>query len=435
MRPVSEPSIAAFLHYLSECRPDLPNIEGIAPEERASLVQQFESARGGAYDERRWRDFLKDPISNAPRSWLSRLLGDHSSRQRGSYDPLSRYKIVPNKAIFFFTSEDLALRDYIKEHWNALHEATGDFLDIYDYVIDYRRGYQSFTREFVAQLKPIPGANLDAILDVGLPSALLWSDEASVLLPLADVGDDPKRIRRRLRAILELVPRDGPLTQWQVDELESLSVEAADFDAGPNLVAAAEPCDVFLSYRRRDVDVLRNVRRVIESVGLKTWFDAQIPCGDRFRSRIRKQIEAATSTVVCRTPSAVKSPWVQYEAKLAMQLGTAMPLGFNLNTVPLTLSSLNVVMFGSNDFRVENPRARTILDQMCERARTNESIRQDLQRRVLQEAEAKLTQDLSQSEARRQLRRLMKWRATNPGLETDRVGRLISILDTQLKGY
>lgn len=377
MRPISEPSIAAFLHYVSELHPDLPALGGIEPEKRVRLVQEFEAAREGTYDERRWRDFLEDPLVNAPRrSWLGRLLWDRNRRQRGHHDPLARYKMVPNKAIFFFTSEDAALRNYIKHNWNALHETSGDFLDIYDYVIDYTDGYQTFTREFVAQLRPIPGASVDAVLDVGLPSVLLWSEEASVLLPLADVGDDAAKIRNRLRAILRLVPRDGPLTQWQVDELESLGVETAEIGARPTADATAEPCDVFLSYRRRDADLMQDVRRVIEGVGLKTWFDAQIPCGERFRSRIRKQIEAATSAAICLTPSAATSPWVQYEAKLAAQRGTAMPLGFNLNAVPPALGSLNIVMFGPDEFHADNPRARAILDQMSERARTTHTCTQ-----------------------------------------------------------
>jgi hypothetical protein len=342
--------------------------------------------------------------------------------------------MVPNKAIFFFTSEDAALRAYINSNWNALHETSGDFLDIYDYVIDYTDGYQTFTREFVAQLRPIPGASVDAILDVGLPSVLLWSEEASVLLPLADVGDDATKIRKRLRAIQELVPRDGPLTQWQVDELESLDVETSEIGARQTPDAKAEPCDVFLSYRRRDAEVMQGVRRLIEDVGLKTWFDGQIPCGERFRSRIRKQIEVATSAVICLTPSAAKSPWVQCEAKLAAERGTAIPLGFNLDAVPPALGSLNIVMFGPDEFRADNPRVLAILDQLSARARTPHTSPQLAPPvRALDEAELKLNQDhLSIAEAERQLRRLKNWRATNPGEESDRVERLITLLSKRL---
>ncbi len=375
MNPISTPSIAAFLHFMTERNPAIPSFEKLSPADIQGFIEKFESYRGGRYDERRWRDFMQHPKLCGRTKFASVATTWMSNRLRGDSDPLQRYRSVPNKAIFLYTSQDRILRDYLEGHWNAIHEETGDFLDIYDYTIDCARSnYQSFTRDYVNSLKPIPGVSVQAVSDVGLPCMLIWSSTTSVFLPLADVAQDKNAITRRLRRILSILPRETGLHRVNVGDLQAaLEVETVGVNArGANdvsLQVEPEPCDVFLSYRRTDRPLIDQIRLVIEGSGLKTWFDEQIPCGERFHTRIRTQIEAATSTIVCLTKDAITSPWVKTEATLAAQRGTMLPLAFDLHEVqiPSPFAEVNVVHFSADTFKQENLQVKRLLQQMTER--------------------------------------------------------------------
>ena len=166
-------------------------------------------------------------------------------------------------------------------------------------------------------------------MDVGLPCVLLWSMNASVALPLADVAGEPGALRDRIRKIIKIIRGDSPLTEWHLSDLVSLEVGrgiAPHTGSADNEIPT--PCDVFISYSRSDSNLMERVKSILSSRGIACWVDQMLSCGERFRKRIRAQIEAAKATIALFTPMSVRRPWVLAECRHAMALERLMPLSF-----------------------------------------------------------------------------------------------------------
>src|SRR6056297_1659729 len=142
MGPISKPSILGFLHYLTIHHPAIETVSDLPRKRLEQILAEFEASRGLDYGNSQhfWRLFVSDPISGGlplrKRAAFSiprlRFVNTYKSI---AADPLRRYRSIPNKAIFFYTSEDIGLINYLETHWDAIHETSGDVLDIYDYAI------------------------------------------------------------------------------------------------------------------------------------------------------------------------------------------------------------------------------------------------------------------------------------------------------------
>jgi TIR domain len=202
------------------------------------------------------------------------------------------------------------LRNYIKNHYSSFHEKSGDRLDIYDYTIS-NNNLESFSRDYIASLAPIPGVQAD----IRLPCLILWSNNGEVIVPMGDLNTSEK-ILTRMNNIYEIIGTD-PIDQQAIDEL--LCIEYFDkHDKQPKEIEAT-PCDIFISYSHTDQ---KQVQRLVDKIGLKgveTWHDESIRYGERFVPRIFSQINASKMVVVCWSEKAVKSSWVKSEARYALK--------------------------------------------------------------------------------------------------------------------
>jgi hypothetical protein len=448
MGPISEPSILAFLHYLSENHPEIKTLANLSEDALKGLILEFEGARN-PYDScrgthpTRWKNFIADPISGGLPTrkrvaFSLRKLRFKSRFKSIAIDPLERYRLIPNKAIFFYTSEDTDLSAYLTQHWDAIHEMSGDYVDIYDYEIRISSGnrgqYQSFTRDYVQSLSNIPGLTLGSIMDCGLPCLCVWSMESSVTIPLADVTSSKKKLRNRIFNIIKVLARSGALTEWQVDELESIKqVERFGQTASFSRLDPI-PCDVFISYTRSERSLADSVGKQLDRRGLVPWFDQGIPCGDRFRSRIRVQMEYAGVSLICLTERAKKSPWVLFESLFASELGTALPVLFGQVAPFDPISSLH-------HFRMESPEdlerestADPLLKTIESKAVARRKIREKAEvskaeKMALVEAANVLKNSPTKGQARRQIRRLHKWKECHPNLNHERANELLRRLE------
>lgn len=76
--------------------------------------------------------------------------------------------------------------------------------------------------------------------------------------------------------------------------------------------------DVFLSYSRKDSQMMRRVRDDLRDAGLRVWTDEALEPGtEAWESEVEKAIREAHCLVVLLSPDAHASEWVRNEITLA----------------------------------------------------------------------------------------------------------------------
>ncbi len=79
---------------------------------------------------------------------------------------------------------------------------------------------------------------------------------------------------------------------------------------------------VFISYSRRNKSIAERIARDLSDAGMDVWVDwRQIQAGEFWQDEIFRGIERSEIVVVCLSPSAVKSEWVQREVNTANDQG------------------------------------------------------------------------------------------------------------------
>jgi TIR domain-containing protein len=84
--------------------------------------------------------------------------------------------------------------------------------------------------------------------------------------------------------------------------------------------------EVFVSYSRKDASLVAPIEAQLRELGIDAWIDRETPSGERYRQVLRAQLQAAKAVLVCWSPSALESTWVDYEADTAIELGTYIPV-------------------------------------------------------------------------------------------------------------
>lgn len=77
---------------------------------------------------------------------------------------------------------------------------------------------------------------------------------------------------------------------------------------------------LFLSYSRSDIWIMRSVLYHLQSYGIHVWVDTRTERGTEWRGEIENAIAKCNSFAIIITPESVKSPWVASEYKRAIEL-------------------------------------------------------------------------------------------------------------------
>lgn len=72
--------------------------------------------------------------------------------------------------------------------------------------------------------------------------------------------------------------------------------------------------DVFLSYKRDERAAIETIASRLRELGLTVWFDASMSAGETFNAEIDREARAAKAILVCWSPAARQSEWVNAEA-------------------------------------------------------------------------------------------------------------------------
>lgn len=84
--------------------------------------------------------------------------------------------------------------------------------------------------------------------------------------------------------------------------------------------------EVFISYCQSDRGLVAPIAAALEELGVDAWFDQEIMAGESFGAVIRERLSEAKAVLVCWSPQAVKSEWVDSEADYARQQGSYVPV-------------------------------------------------------------------------------------------------------------
>lgn len=148
------------------------------------------------------------------------------------YDPLERYRSVPNHALFLYTDEDESLVKFVREHWAALDGLSGGSCDIYPSLVQLCGGADAYSQ--LDEIKSLPG--LSALQLSVLPVLHVWSAHAHMTV-LLDNFRNHNDLSRAFRFIFwELRCLHGPL-----DSVSALRIAAAFVQAlVPSAVSTLE---------------------------------------------------------------------------------------------------------------------------------------------------------------------------------------------------
>jgi hypothetical protein len=92
--------------------------------------------------------------------------------------------------------------------------------------------------------------------------------------------------------------------------------------------------DVFIDYKREDRAKAQALAQAIEAAGYSVWWDIALAPGMSFDRQLRDQIEQAKCHITLWSPLSVTSDWVRAEARLAIQLGTFLPVFIKKTALP-----------------------------------------------------------------------------------------------------
>lgn len=111
--------------------------------------------------------------------------------------------------------------------------------------------------------------------------------------------------------------------------------------------------DVFISYSRADLAVVKALAEDLADRGVSVWWDRDLDANDPFQKVIRAEIAAAKAAIVLWTPTSVKSDWVYAETTLADQeRGKLIPIRMESvreSDVPAPYLTRHMLLAGDRD--------------------------------------------------------------------------------------
>jgi hypothetical protein len=192
-----------------------------------------------------------------------------SDPESRGYDPLERFKRVPNHAIFLYTSEDAVLDQYIRHHWAALDGLSGEACDIHVSVLQLAGGEDAYSQLF--EVNSIVG--LKDIKPTDLPALHIWSSNTFLTVHLHQLDSETK-LRDLLRRVFSRIhDASGPISLAWVEQmrldLQTVGVELAHLNNGQKIAGSTAGRDIIqITYTHPNVTAPRE-KKMANRPGVK----------------------------------------------------------------------------------------------------------------------------------------------------------------------
>jgi formylglycine-generating enzyme required for sulfatase activity len=112
--------------------------------------------------------------------------------------------------------------------------------------------------------------------------------------------------------------------------------------------------DIFLSYKKEDLDIANRLVAALRTEGLSVWWDDGLTPKEAWDTTIERELSAASTVVVLWSPRSVSSEWVRREAHFAQDRGKLVPVIVEPSSIPIAFTlNQNVDLAGWNGDRTD----------------------------------------------------------------------------------
>lgn len=84
--------------------------------------------------------------------------------------------------------------------------------------------------------------------------------------------------------------------------------------------------EVFISFSQKERERVAPFAARLAALGVDAWFDKEISAGESFGAVIRAKLKEAKAVLVCWSPEAIQSQWIDAEADYAREVNTYVPV-------------------------------------------------------------------------------------------------------------
>jgi hypothetical protein len=132
--------------------------------------------------------------------------------------------------------------------------------------------------------------------------------------------------------------------------------------------------DIFISYSRRDQEMVALLAHAIEAEGYDVWWDAELPPHQSYGDVITAKIAMAKAALVVWSDDAVKSEWVRAEADMARNQRKLIQTALNNVMPPLPFNQIQYAEMGGWHGEPDHPGWRKVKMSLVELCGSREPI-------------------------------------------------------------
>jgi CheY-like chemotaxis protein len=137
--------------------------------------------------------------------------------------------------------------------------------------------------------------------------------------------------------------------------------ERHDSGAGQVKPAQANGTDLFISYSRNDVEIIKSLTAILQQSGWSVWFDQQLRAGTAFDKAIEQALMNARAVIVAWSRNSVNSDWVRAEATFAQENAKLFPVRLDDAPLPLRFTHVHTLNLSNWDGSAEHQALQTLV--------------------------------------------------------------------------
>lgn len=125
--------------------------------------------------------------------------------------------------------------------------------------------------------------------------------------------------------------------------------------------------DIFVSYSRKDREIVKKLVEVMKGRGWSVWWDPTIRPGEYFEDVIENALTASKCVIVVWSKNAVASKWVRAEAAEAANRGVLVPVVIDDAKIPFRFKQIQEAQLADWQFTPDHPELVRLLDSIAEK--------------------------------------------------------------------
>jgi hypothetical protein len=122
--------------------------------------------------------------------------------------------------------------------------------------------------------------------------------------------------------------------------------------------------EIFISYKREDQHVARQLADTLEEHGCSVWWDPKLRAGELFDDAIERALEESRVVIVIWSDASIQSQYVKDEASYALDHGKLMPVSVDAVEPPFRFRRVQTADFSDRNFRRDAPSFRKLINDI-----------------------------------------------------------------------